>query len=423
MILSKQWQLFKERFLLNEVAFESADLFKQRIQPRTIITDVKIVQPFSEVGELEKLLLGKPGQFYARQGMTAENIFGHQLVEAEAGYVHEKNQNPHDVLSANLFPSGMSAIESLIRYMIRDIPHNKRAKLSFLQANTLYYNSSIALSQIASQDFGINPAIKVDITNPSEIEKKLQQNKGKIIAIFYETVSNPLMEYANTKIIAQIAKKYNVPVIVDNTFLTPYLLQPFSMGADFVVHSLTKYANGYCDSLGGAVIGPKEEMIKLRDLQRTTGAVMQSPEIIGNFSHRFAQLPNRMDKHILYAQSFNDFLISMDKYIENVNFPQLTDSRYNSPGAVMSFVLNGNSDEEKKLHEARLMQYLIQHPDGPIKYQVSLGEEKHLMFGESTYGKNTAMPPGLVRFAVGRNPSARNCFDFLRNAFGYSFKK
>src|SRR5690606_5867450 len=102
----------------------------------------------------------------------------------------------------------------------------------------------------------------VDITNLESVENAIQENT-KII--YCETMSNPLLEIADIEALSQIAKKHNIKLVVDNTF-SPYIVAPANLGADVVIHSLTKFINGSSDAVGGVICGSQEFIDQLRNV-------------------------------------------------------------------------------------------------------------------------------------------------------------
>jgi cystathionine gamma-synthase len=112
----------------------------------------------------------------------------------------------------------------------------------------------------------------VDTTNIDFILESIRENTK---AIFIETPSNPMMKVTDIGAVAEIAKKKNLLLIVDNTFLTPYYQKPLELGADLIVHSGTKFLGGHHDLLAGFIVGNDEEILqKLRKIHMSTGATL-----------------------------------------------------------------------------------------------------------------------------------------------------
>lgn len=99
-------------------------------------------------------------------------------------------------------------------------------------------------------DFGINTTF-VDIHNLDEVENAITENTK---CIYFETLGNPNSDIADLEALANLAHKYNIPAVVDNTFATPYLVRPIEYGVDIVIHSATKFIGGHGTSLGGIIV-------------------------------------------------------------------------------------------------------------------------------------------------------------------------
>ncbi|MBR2209604.1 MAG: O-acetylhomoserine aminocarboxypropyltransferase/cysteine synthase [Synergistaceae bacterium] len=180
--------------------------------------------------ELEKVFANKsPGYSYSRIANPTVSAFERRINEIEGGY------------SATACSSGMSAITIAI--------------LNFLScgdefiASSKLYGGSLELFE-NFRKFGITPRY-VNRMTPDNIEPLIN---GNTRAIFGEVLSNPGLEIMDIKKISELAHKNNIPLIVDATTVTPYLVNPIALGADIVIHSTTKYINGSGDALGGVVI-------------------------------------------------------------------------------------------------------------------------------------------------------------------------
>ncbi|CAG0910197.1 unnamed protein product, partial [Cyprideis torosa] len=138
------------------------------------------------------------------------------------------------------------------------------------------------------------------------VQAQLNMHKD-IRAIYLETPSNPKTQCLNIAQVSQVAKAYNVPVIVDNTFATPYLQRPLTMGADMVIHSTTKFLNGHGNALGGVVItGDKKLQDILWEQIKLTGATSNAWEA-WLLHNGLKTLPLRMDKHCQNAMQLAEF--------------------------------------------------------------------------------------------------------------------
>ena len=149
-------------------------------------------------------------------------------------------------------------------------------------------------------------------------------------AIFIETPTNPLMQEIDIEAFALLAKKHNLLLIVDNTFLTPYLQQPLALGADIVIHSATKYIGGHNDVLAGLVTAKGNELCeRLNTLHNATGAIL-SPFDCWLLIRGIKTLPLRMRQHELNAKTIVEYLLQE---------PVITDVLYPGKGGMVSFRL------------------------------------------------------------------------------------
>src|SRR5258708_3775187 len=191
-----------------------------------------------------------------------------------AGYEYSRSGNPtRDALEKNLatlehakyafaFSSGLAATTNII-LSLKSGDH-------ILSIDDVYGGTRRLFKRVFEQ-FGIETS-HVDFTTGEDLEKYIQSNT-KIIWV--ETPTNPLLKIADIASITKIAKKHTILTVVDNTFATPYFQHPLDLGADVVVHSMTKYIGGHSDSVAGAVMLNNLELAeKLKFLQNAVGAIL-----------------------------------------------------------------------------------------------------------------------------------------------------
>ena len=314
-LFNKEWKQFKKDHLITEESFDSNPaIFADRVSRFPTKFDTSTISyPLHGItinDILDILASGSESElpyYYDRAGSAAKDALASRLVMAEAGYLEEQGLNPQDHIGATTFPTGMSAIANVAEALVMPIPVKEREGLRLLQGKNVYVHTDPLFSEAIPQKMGIEPALKVDTTNPDEVRAALEENKGRIIAIYYEPITNPLLEYTDTREIHEVAKEYGVPIITDNTFLTPFLSQPMREGADIVIHSMTKYMNGEGDAMGGAVIGPVEFINYLKGLQKINGAVFSDSELAQLFYDRIPNLPENMQKHVDNAHAIYNF--------------------------------------------------------------------------------------------------------------------
>jgi cystathionine gamma-synthase/methionine-gamma-lyase len=159
----------------------------------------------------------------------------------------------------------------------------------------------------------------VDITDPASVEAALAEVRP--VAMIAETISNPLLKVADVPALATLAHRYGAQLLIDNTFASPYLFTPLAFGADYVIHSATKYIGGHGDVLAGVVITSAENRRKLYELNKLIGS------LLGPFEAWLAlrglkTLPLRMRQQCANAARIADWLAQNPK-IRQVNYPGL----------------------------------------------------------------------------------------------------
>jgi methionine-gamma-lyase len=147
----------------------------------------------------------------------------------------------------------------------------------------------------------------VDLTDPENLEKSLKAGPAQFV--HWEPYVNPTMEVLDTSALSQIARDAGAKVIVDNTWLTPYLLQPFRYGADLVIHSVTKYMGGHGNAMGGVVSGKQELVTQVEAAQNWLGGLMRPMDAF-LVTQGVKTLPLRMRQHCRSAQLIAEFLQS-----------------------------------------------------------------------------------------------------------------
>lgn len=263
---------------------------------------------------------------------------------------------------------------------------------------------------------GTLPGFEVDMESPDRLDNALNilEKHTNVLGVIFEPVKNPTIAWRDTKALAGIAHKYGVPVIVDNTFLTSYLFEPFRAGADIVISSLTKYPNGEGDLLGGAVVAPAGFIPGLLETRKHKRWIM-APHDAYRCAQRITTLPKRMDKHCENAAAIANRLNEYDDV--SVNYQQQSDIRNANPGGVLSFVFIGGRDTASCM-SMKFTEYLYENR-GPVRQAVSLGEPRTLVLpyagqiGDIKFLFANDIPTGLVRVAVGRERNIDGIADYI----------
>lgn len=247
------------------------------------------------------------------------------------------------------FASGLAAINTVLSLF------EKGDKL--IVSDNIYGGTFRILEQVFTR-FGIGYEI-VNTSDLSAIEAALDE---KVKAIYIETPANPLLTITDIEAVAGIARRERKLLIVDNTFLTPYLQRPLSLGADIVIHSGTKYLGGHSDTVSGFVVVRDEELAKrLYFLQNSIGGVL-APWDSFLMIRGIKTLGVRMDRHVQNAARIARWL-QESGYVSKVYYPGLaSDPGYevqrrqaDGAGAMISFVLKPEYDYRRFFEELKLI--------------------------------------------------------------------
>lgn len=253
------------------------------------------------------------------------------------------------------FASGLSAINTVLSLF-------KEGDRLIVSDNI--YGGTFRILDNVFKNFGITYTI-VNTSDLDEIEKVLKEDaadKNNIKAVYIESPANPLLTVTDIEEVSELAKIYNKKVIVDNTFLTPYLQRPLSLGADIVIHSGTKYLGGHSDTVSGfVVVNDKEIADRLYYLQNAIGGVL-GPWDSYLMIRGIKTLGVRMDRHVQNAEKVAEWLVSSG-YVDKVYYPGLkSDPGYevqkkqaDGPGAMISFTLKKEYDYRRFFKSLKLV--------------------------------------------------------------------
>ncbi len=360
----------------------------------------------------------------------------------ELGNIYTRLMNPtHDVLEKRVAAmeggAGALALASGTSAIFYSIINICQAGDEIVSANTLYGGTYTMFKNILPQ-FGI----KVNFVDPRNPENFRAAITEQTKLVFCETVSNPGLEVSDLSAIAQIAHAQGLPLIVDSTFTTPYLIRPIEHGADIVIHSLTKWLGGHGTGIGGIVVDsgkfdwtsgkfplmsePEESYHGLRwahDLGplaplayilrmrliplRNLGACI-SPDNAWMFLQGIETLHLRMQRHCENAMEVAEFLLQHPA-VEWVRYPGLVNDKAHEvaqryltkgSGAVVVFGIKGGADAGKQFIE-RL---------GLFSHLANVGDAKSLAIHPSSTThsqlsdadlESAGISPGLIRLAIG----------------------
>jgi len=251
--------------------------------------------------DLDAVFAGtKAGHIYLRYSNPTSEAFEAAVASLEAAE------------AAQAYASGMAAIHAAL------LGCGVRAGAAVVAAVDLYGATFTLLrSLFASLDVNVH---MVDAANIEEVESALRTSRP--VCLLVETISNPLLKVADVPALAALTHRFGASLLVDNTFASPYLFNPLRYGADFVIHSATKYLSGHGDVLAGVVATSAENKTRLFELNKITGGVL------GPFEAWLAlrglkTLPLRMSQQCKNAMQLAAWLQTHPR-IRKVNYPGLT---------------------------------------------------------------------------------------------------
>lgn len=313
----------------------------------------------------ELFALQKAGNIYTRITNPTTSAFEERIAALEGG------------VGALATASGMAAIT----YTILALAH---AGDHVVAASTIYGGTFNLLKETLPR-YGITTTF-VDIDNLEEVEAAIKDNT-KLVLI--ETLGNPVINIPDIEKIAEIAHKHQIPLVADNTFATPYLINVFSHGVDIAVHSATKFIGGHGTTIGGVIVdsgkfdwaasGKFPQLVEedpsyhnisyTRDVGAAAFIVAARVQLLRDMGAALSPfnsflllqgletLSLRVERHVQNAEKIVDFLVNHPK-VEKVNYPKLPDSPYHAlaekylpkgVGSIFTFHVKGGEAEARKL--------------------------------------------------------------------------
>jgi len=360
--------------------------------------------------------LTEPGNIYTRIMNPTNDVFERRMAALEGG------------VGALATASGSAAIT----YAIQNIAH---AGDHIVSANTLY-GGTYNLFAHTFHDIGID----VTFVNPDEegsFEAAIRPNTK---ALFIEALGNPNSSLIDIEAVAALAHRYAIPLIVDNTFATPYLLRPIEHGADIVVHSATKFIGGHGTSIGGVIVdggrfdwaasgrfpyltepdpsyhgarftevaGPAAYIVKARvTLLRDTGAAL-SPFNAFLFLQGLETLSLRVERHVENTLRVVEFLNSHPR-VERVNHPSLPDNPYHGlykryfpkgGGSIFTFEIKGGAAEARAFIDKLKIFSLLANVADVKSLVIHPASTTHSQMTESEL-LDSGIKPNTIRLSVG----------------------
>jgi methionine-gamma-lyase len=356
--------------------------FKGSLTPPLFQTSTYV---FNSASEGERRFSGEEeGMIYSRLGNPTVQLLEDRMAVLEGG---EK---------ALAFGSGMAAVSAILLHHVQTDSH--------ILCSKGIYGCTFGLLSWLEEKFQVS----FNLTNMETKEELQASITDKTTCIFIETPINPTMEVIDLKMVVEVAKEKGIPVIVDNTFCSPYLQRPLEIGCDYVVHSATKYLGGHGDVVAGIIVGnSKEKMEAIASHARKDVGGIMSPFDAWLLLRGIKTLHVRMDRHCENAEKIARKLQDHPK-IESVIYPGLfegknkniIDSQMKNYGGIISFTIKGDKEKAQFLLDQLKL----------IKVAVSLGDTESLIQHPATM-THSIVPPeerqnmgitnNLIRLSVG----------------------
>ncbi|WP_299365010.1 aminotransferase class I/II-fold pyridoxal phosphate-dependent enzyme [Winogradskyella sp.] len=357
--------------------------------------------------------------------LSAKTMFDTFEGNADGCYLYSRHSSPsnlylgealaamEDTKTATVTASGMGAITTVLLQLCLTEDH-------IVSSRTIYGGTYAFLKNFAPR-LGIDTSF-VDITKLDRVEAAITP-KTKVL--FCESISNPLLEVADIKSLAQLAKKHNLKLVVDNTF-SPLSISPAKLGADIVIHSLTKFINGSSDTVGGVVCGEQDFIDQLRNVNygaaMLLGPTMDSlraASILKNLRTLHVRMQQHSHNALYLAKKFEgDGLKTVYPGLKSHPSHELFISMMNDKygfGGMLTIDVGSleKANELMELMQKRNLGYLA----------VSLGFYKTLFSapGSSTSSeipedeqKEMGLSDGLIRFSIGLDADIERTYNMMK---------
>ena len=326
--------------------------------------------------------MGSPSRYsYTRAGHPSRDVLEQTLSSLEGAKY------------AKVFSSGMAAMQATMHVL---------GQGAHILCTSDLYGGSYRLLEKIYKPMGFRVSY-VDMGDMDALISLFERDK--VDMVWMESISNPLLQVPDIEQISRLAHASGAYVVVDNTFATPYLCNPLSLGADMVHHSITKYISGHSDLLMGALVTNKKSLYeKIAFVHKTLGAI-SSPMDMYLTLRGIRTLSLRMDCHCLNATRVANFLSSHAR-VEEVYYPGLsTHSSHDIArrcmrgySGMVCFTLREGTLEAAKRVISRLRLFLLAESLGGVESLVSLPT---LMTHSSIDADNRVFPKDIIRLSVG----------------------
>ncbi|GAA0871823.1 aminotransferase class V-fold PLP-dependent enzyme [Gangjinia marincola] len=358
--------------------------------------------------------------------LSAKTMFDTFEGNAEGCYLYSRHSSPSNLYlgealaamagteTANVCASGMGAITATLMQLCKSDEH--------IVCSRTIYGGTYAFLKNFTPRYNIATSF-VHITNLSEVEAAITPSTK---VLYCEVVSNPLLEVADINALSQLAKKHNLTLVVDNTF-SPLSITPAKLGADVIIHSLTKFINGSSDTVGGVICSTQEFINSLRDVNdgasMLLGATMDSlraASILKNLRTLHIRIKQHSHNALFLAQKFEQDGLKavypgLKSHPGHIAFKEMMNPAYGFGGLLTLDVGSlEKANELMELFQEKNLGYLA----------VSLGFYKTLFSapGSSTSSEipleeQTAMglSDGLIRFSIGLDEDIERTYVMMRD--------
>ncbi|MCH4553392.1 aminotransferase class I/II-fold pyridoxal phosphate-dependent enzyme [Aestuariibaculum lutulentum] len=357
--------------------------------------------------------------------LSAKTMFDTFEGNADGCYLYSRHSSPSNLYlgealaamegteTANVTASGMGAITSVLLQLCGSEDH--------IVSSRTIYGGTYAFMKNFMPRFNISTSF-IDITDLNAVEAAITKHTK---VIYCESVSNPLLEVADIKSLSQLAKKHNLKLVVDNTF-SPLSIAPKTLGADVVIHSLTKFINGSSDTVGGVVCGTQDFINDLRNVNNGAAMLLgptmdslRAASILKNLRTLHIRMQQHSKNALFLARKFEanglkTVYPGLESHPSHELFKSMMNETYGFGGMLTIDV--GNLDTANALME------LMQHKN--LGYlAVSLGFYKTLFSapGTSTSSEipieeqqKMGLSNGLIRFSIGLDADIERTYSIMR---------
>jgi cystathionine gamma-synthase len=330
----------------------------------------------------------RQGYEYSRSGNPTRDSLQELLADLDGG------------VAAYSFSSGLAAEDALLRAYLEP-------GARVVMGNDVYGGTHRLVARL-HVPWGVE-LTTVEMSDLERVRQALEGADGRKTVLWVETPTNPLMKIVDIAALAEIGHAAGALVVVDNTFASPYLQQPLSLGADVVAYSTTKYLGGHSDVVGGAIVLSDDALAeKVGFLQFAAGAI-SGPMDAWLTVRGIKTLGVRMDRHSANAQAVAEALVG-NPAIERVYYPGLSDHpghdvaarQMKSFGGMLSVALAGGPEAAKRFAESTEI-FALAESLGGVESLIGYPSE---MTHASVKGTELAVPENVVRLSVGIEDAA-----------------